>query len=157
MLRGGTLALVALLAACGSADSAPDVASDSGLVSFHLLSDGSSNAMRVEAEGETLLVDSETDITQDCFTNVASGTNPSGSGDPVLHFTFDSDCAERFGQMTSDNIGKRFVVMVEGEHAASPFIRSPILSGQGYIEFADDVDATALAGRVAERAGLEEN
>ena len=157
MLRGGTLALMVLLAACGSVDSASDIAGDNGLVSFHLLADDSPDALRVDAKGETLLVEPDTDITQDCFTKVASGTNPSGTGDPVLYFTFDSDCAERFGRMTSDNIGKRFVVMVEGEHAASPVIRTPILGGQGFIEFADDVDATALAARVAGRAGLEEN
>ena len=79
-----------------------------------------------------------------------------GSFDPsqghAVSFRFDTTGAQKFGKATTDNVGKRFAVILDGVVITAPVIRSPITGGSGIISgnFTSQ-DATDLA--VLLRAG----
>ncbi len=53
---------------------------------------------------------------------------------PVVAFRFDTAGARAFGEITKDNIGKQFAVVLDGKVITAPVIRSAILGGSGIIE-----------------------
>jgi preprotein translocase subunit SecD len=55
-------------------------------------------------------------------------------GHPVVNFAFDEAGAEAFARLTTENVGRRFAVMLDGEVVTAPAIRTPITGGTGYIE-----------------------
>lgn len=55
-------------------------------------------------------------------------------GRPVVSFTFDSAGARRFGDVTSENVGRPFAIVLDEQVISAPVIRSPILGGSGIIE-----------------------
>lgn len=55
-------------------------------------------------------------------------------GLPVVEFTFNRLGADKFGQITQQNIGRRFAVVLDGKVITAPVIRSAILGGRGIIE-----------------------
>jgi preprotein translocase subunit SecD len=55
-------------------------------------------------------------------------------GRPVVSFSFDQAGARRFGDVTSENVGQRLAIVLDGEVISAPVIRSPILGGNGVIE-----------------------
>ena len=54
-------------------------------------------------------------------------------GQPVVSFRFDSVGAKRFGDITRENVGRRFAVVLDGKVITAPVIREPILGGSGII------------------------
>lgn len=52
---------------------------------------------------------------------------------PVVSFRFDARGASRFGEVTSENVGKPFAIILDGKVISAPVIRSPILGGSGII------------------------
>jgi len=61
-------------------------------------------------------------------------------GQPVVSFSFDSAGGRRFGDVTSDNVGRRLAIVLDSEVISAPVIRSPILGGSGVIEGGFTVD-----------------
>jgi preprotein translocase subunit SecD len=55
-------------------------------------------------------------------------------GLPVVEFQFNTLGAQRFGDVTRDNVGKRFAVVLDNKVITAPVIRSAILGGRGIIE-----------------------
>jgi protein-export membrane protein SecD len=55
-------------------------------------------------------------------------------GMPVVEFTFNALGAQKFGEITQANIGKRFAVLLDNKVITAPVIRSAILGGRGIIE-----------------------
>ncbi len=60
-----------------------------------------------------------------------------GSFDPqqghAVSFRFDTTGAQKFGKATSENVGKRFAVILDGVVITAPVINSPITGGSGII------------------------
>jgi protein-export membrane protein SecD len=54
-------------------------------------------------------------------------------GQPVVNFRFDSTGAQRFGQVTQENVGRPFAIVLDGKVISAPVIREPILGGSGVI------------------------
>jgi len=52
---------------------------------------------------------------------------------PVVFFKFDSLGARKFGEITKNNIGKPFAIVLDGKVISAPVIRSAILGGSGII------------------------
>lgn len=52
---------------------------------------------------------------------------------PVVSFRFDSVGGRRFGQATTENVGKPFAIILDGKVISAPVIREPILGGTGVI------------------------
>lgn len=68
-------------------------------------------------------------------------------GELEINFRLTSEGAERFGQVTGENVGRRLAIVLDGELYSAPVIRSAILTGSGSITGNFDVaGARELAG-----------
>ena len=54
-------------------------------------------------------------------------------GAPVVSFRFDTTGGRRFGQATTENVGKPFAIILDNEVISAPRINEPILGGSGII------------------------
>jgi protein-export membrane protein SecD len=63
----------------------------------------------------------------------ASATFDNQTNEPVVSFRFNATGAERFGEITRDNVGKRFAIVLDDKVITAPVIRSAILGGSGII------------------------
>ncbi|NBX73177.1 MAG: protein translocase subunit SecD [Alphaproteobacteria bacterium] len=54
-------------------------------------------------------------------------------GAPVVAFAFDSLGAKKFGEVTRNNVGKQFAIVLDNKVISAPVIREPILGGSGVI------------------------
>lgn len=52
---------------------------------------------------------------------------------PVVNFRFNVNGARKFGQVTTENVGKPFAIILDGKIISAPRIISPITGGQGQI------------------------
>jgi preprotein translocase subunit SecD len=55
------------------------------------------------------------------------------SNEPTVSFTLDRLGAQKFGRATTDNVGKRLAIVLDGEVISAPNINEPITSGNGMI------------------------
>ncbi len=55
------------------------------------------------------------------------------NGEPVVSFKFNATGARRFGDATTNNVGKRFAIVLDNKVISAPVIREPIRGGQGII------------------------
>jgi len=51
----------------------------------------------------------------------------------VVNFTFDRAGSKKFGRATSNNVGKRVAIILDGKIISAPVVQEPILTGQGQI------------------------
>ena len=57
----------------------------------------------------------------------------SQSNQPAVSFTLDRLGAQKFGRTTTDNVGKRLAIVLDGKIISAPSINEPITSGSGII------------------------
>ena len=57
----------------------------------------------------------------------------SQSNEPTVSFTLDRLGAQKFGRATTDNVGKRLAIVLDGIIISAPSINEPITSGSGII------------------------
>ncbi len=74
---------------------------------------------RIEVEGANL-------------TKASAGTNPQ-TGEWIVNFEFDSLGARRFADVTRQNVGKPFAIVLDDKVISAPIIREPITGGRGQI------------------------
>ncbi len=55
------------------------------------------------------------------------------NNEPTVSFTLDRLGAQKFGRATTDNVGKRLAIVLDGEIVSAPNINEPIASGNGMI------------------------
>lgn len=55
------------------------------------------------------------------------------TNEPIVTFRLDSAGARRFGDVTTENVGQPFAIVLDGEVLSAPVIREPILGGSGQI------------------------
>lgn len=74
------------------------------------------------------------------------------TGQVVVTFSFDTVGARQFGDITKENVGRRFAVVLDKKVITAPSIREPILGGSGQIDghftakSAQDLSAMLKAG-----------
>ncbi len=54
-------------------------------------------------------------------------------GEPEIHFTLDAEGAEKFAQITRDNVHQRLAIILDKELYSAPVIQTPIETGSGQI------------------------
>ena len=68
--------------------------------------------------------------------------------EPTVSFTLDRLGAQKFGRATTDNVGKRLAIVLDGKIISAPNINEPITSGNGMISgnfsFQDATDLALL-------------
>jgi preprotein translocase subunit SecD len=72
-------------------------------------------------------------VAGDRLTSAAAQTNQQ-TGQWVVSFRFDSVGAREFGDVTKENVGRRFAIVLDKQVISAPVIREPILGGSGQIE-----------------------
>jgi len=55
------------------------------------------------------------------------------TGQPIVSFRFDSAGARRFADLSRENVGRRFAIVLDNKVISAPVIREPILGGSGQI------------------------
>ncbi len=55
------------------------------------------------------------------------------TGQPIVSFRFDSAGARRFADLSRENVGRRFAIVLDNRVISAPVIREPILGGSGQI------------------------
>ena len=74
------------------------------------------------------------------------------TNEPIVTFRFDTKGAQRFGQVTQQNVGFPFAIVLDGAVISAPVINEPILGGSGQIsgnfsvETANDLAVLLRAG-----------
>ncbi|MDX1974931.1 MAG: protein translocase subunit SecD [Rickettsiales bacterium] len=74
------------------------------------------------------------------------------TSEPVVSFRFNNTGARKFGEITSENVGKLFAIVLDNKVITAPVIRSAILGGSGVIsgnftvESANDLALLLRAG-----------
>jgi protein-export membrane protein SecD len=63
----------------------------------------------------------------------ARASNNSQSGEWVVNFTFNSEGARRFADVTKANVNRRFAIVLDDKVISAPVIREPITGGRGQI------------------------
>jgi preprotein translocase subunit SecD len=53
--------------------------------------------------------------------------------EPIVTFRFNNSGARRFGQVTTENVGRPFAIVLDNEVVSAPVIREPITGGSGQI------------------------
>ncbi|MBX3488126.1 protein translocase subunit SecD [Parvibaculum sp.] len=110
-------------------------------MSFHMLSreapaDGRApigTRMLPSAQGpERYPVERRTALSGERLTDARAGFD-SQTGEPVVTFRFDSLGARQFGDITRNNIGRPFAIVLDGKVLSAPVIREPITGGTGQI------------------------
>ena len=82
----------------------------------------------------------------------AGWTTDQRTGQVVVTFSFDTIGARQFGDVTKENVNKRFAVVLDKKVITAPSIREPILGGSGQIDghftvkSAKDLSAMLKAG-----------
>ncbi|MBM0103392.1 protein translocase subunit SecD [Steroidobacter sp. S1-65] len=64
----------------------------------------------------------------------ASASIDSRSGGPVVAFRFDAEGAKRFAEITRQNVGRQFAMVLDGKVISAPLIQEPITGGAGQIQ-----------------------
>ena len=64
----------------------------------------------------------------------ASAGIDSRTGGPIVSFRFDSEGATEFAQITSENVGRQFAIVLDGKVISAPVIQEPIIGGSGQIQ-----------------------
>jgi SecD/SecF fusion protein len=54
-------------------------------------------------------------------------------GEPQINFVLDGENAERFGKITTEHVGHRLAIILDGELYSAPRINEPITTGSGQI------------------------
>lgn len=67
------------------------------------------------------------------LTNASTGID-SRTGGPVVSFRFDSEGAKQFAEITRQNVGRQFAIVLDGKVISAPVIQEPIIGGSGQIQ-----------------------
>jgi preprotein translocase subunit SecD len=65
------------------------------------------------------------------LTNASTGFDQNNQ--PVVDFTFNATGARKFGEVTQENVGRPFAIILDNQVISAPNIREPILGGRGQI------------------------
>lgn len=74
------------------------------------------------------------------------------TGEPIVSFSFDGIGARQFAEITRENVGRPFAIVLDGEVLSAPVIREPITGGSGQISGSFSVEETVVLSALL-RAG----
>ena len=108
--------------------------------------------MMPSAEGDTSYpVVDRVALSGERLTDAKAGFDPR-TQEPVVNFSFDSEGARRFGEITRQNVGQPFAIVLDGKVLSAPVIREPITGGSGQISGSFSVEDTVVLSALL-RAG----
>ena len=110
-------------------------------MSFHLLGEpGAPGVKTLEDDtGRTYPVQTSVLLAGDRLVDARVQFDQQG-GQPIVSFRFDGVGATRFAQITRDNVGRPFAIVLDDKVLSAPVIREPITGGAGQISGDFSVD-----------------
>ena len=122
---------------------------------FRLVADANDPPNEVETlkqqQGGEISVEKRVMVSGEDLVDAQPGFD-SRSGEPDVNFRFNLRGGQRFGQVTSDNVGRPFAIVLDNVVISAPRILSPITGGSGQItgnftvEQADNLSVLLRAG-----------
>ena len=111
-----------------------EIISKTAKLTFHLEKDTFANSkiFKNETTGEELRVQEIPNLTGDYIQDANLKYNQQ-TNEPVVSFSFDREGSDLFAKMTTENVGKRFAIVLDGALITAPVIREPIIGGSGQI------------------------
>ncbi len=82
--------------------------------------------------GSLLAVERLEGIRGDNLTDARPGNDPD-TNEPVVNITFDSQGATKFAKLSTENVGERFAIILDGQVLSAPEFNEPILGGSAQI------------------------
>ncbi|MBI1952524.1 MAG: protein translocase subunit SecD [Candidatus Omnitrophica bacterium] len=86
-----------------------------------------------EAEKEKILVRSQALLTGDGLSSAEVRFDESRFNQPIVGLTFNAEGAKAFGKVTSENVGRRLAILLDGKVQSAPRIQEAILGGEAVI------------------------
>lgn len=83
-------------------------------------------------EGETITVRRLGGIRGENLTGAQAGVDPQ-TNQNVVNITFDAQGGAKFAKLTTENVGKPFAIILDGQVLSAPVIQSPIIGGSAQI------------------------
>ncbi len=154
--RQGERRILIQVPGLGSAEELLKLLGQTAKLSFHMVESQTSDLTRAPGPGNIIYPDAESPqtgyiverralVTGENLEDAQPGFDPQ-TGEAVVNFRFDTVGARKFGKATSENVGRPFAVVLDGEVITAPVIREPILGGSGQISGSFTVES---AGRLA--------
>ncbi|MEO1045285.1 MAG: protein translocase subunit SecD [Pseudomonadota bacterium] len=72
-------------------------------------------------------------IKGDRLTGAQQGFDPQNPGQPVVNIQFDNQGAQTFAKLSTENTGRQFAIILDGEVISAPTFNEPILGGSAQI------------------------
>ena len=109
-----------------------EVISKTAKLTFHLQKKSlvSSKIFKNDETGEEIRVQEIPNLTGDYIQDASLQYN---QNEPVVAFSFNKEGSNLFAQMTSENVGTRFAIVLDGALITAPVIREAITGGSGQI------------------------
>jgi len=82
---------------------------------------------------EALLLEKEAVLTGDALTNAAVNFSQGQFNEPVVSLQFNPEGAKKFAEITTNNVGRRLAIVLDGKVQSAPNIKEAIPSGQAVI------------------------
>jgi protein-export membrane protein SecD len=103
-------------------------------LNFRLVSENSEFGVEklISGNGEELNVSKRIVMSGENLIDAQPNIN-NQNNEPTVSFTLDRLGAQKFGRSTTDNVGKRLAIVLDGEIVSAPSINEPITSGSGMI------------------------
>jgi SecD/SecF fusion protein len=103
-------------------------------MSFHLLGQQGEPGVTMLSDdgGNQYPVLDRVELSGDRLTDARAAFDPQ-TNEPVVNFRFDSAGANRFAQITQQNVGRPFAIVLDNKVLSAPVIRTPITGGSGQI------------------------
>jgi preprotein translocase subunit SecD len=114
--------IVVELAGVDDADQAIDLIGQTAQLDFRLLAEATDSARPYEETGLT-----------GRFLKKASPAFDPGTGSPVITLTFSDEGQKLFGEITSENVGRRLAIFLDQVILMAPIINEPITTGDARI------------------------
>ena len=103
---------------------------------FRLVSEPGANPADVETlaqtEGGTIPVEKQVMVQGEDLTDAQPGFD-SRTSEPVVNFRFNIRGGQKFGEVTSKNVGRPFAIVLDNKVISAPRILTPITGGSGQI------------------------
>ncbi|WP_117192623.1 protein translocase subunit SecD [Rhizobium terrae] len=103
-------------------------------MSFHLLGQQGETGVTMlsDERGNQYPVLDRVELSGDRLTDARAAFDQQ-TNEPVVNFRFDSAGANRFAQITQQNVGRPFAIVLDNKVLSAPVIRTPITGGSGQI------------------------
>ena len=112
-------------------------------LTFHLLYEGTGIGGKrlplVDEPGQDLSIARRAMITGEMLETAAPSFDQNGQA--VVSFRLNGQGAKRFCKVSTDNVGKRFAIVLDEEIISAPVLREPICGGNGQISGGFDVQS----------------